>query len=182
MNIKTLLIIILCSLIINSQANISYAQEVSSSAVPTPIEYQLPYPGILPGHPFYFLKNMRDGILSFFISNPFKRAEFDLLQADKNFQAAVYLYEQNKESEVVFETLQKSEDYFADAIVRIQEAKKQGTYVSDFTDKITIANLKHQEMVLGLAKSAKGDDKKRLEVELEKIKKLDDRAKTLISK
>ena len=46
-------------------------------------EYILPYPGILLDHPLYFLKNLRDQVMEFLISDPTKKAEFSLLQSDK---------------------------------------------------------------------------------------------------
>src|SRR5438309_421306 len=61
------------------------AEEVLDSPTPSPvsISYQLPYPGMLPDNPLYFLKVIRDGVWSFLLSNPLKKADFDLLQADK---------------------------------------------------------------------------------------------------
>jgi uncharacterized protein YwqG len=178
---KSLGFLITFLFIYNLSLSLASAQEISLTPTPTPavLEYQLPYPGILPGHPFYFFKNFRDKLWGLLISNPLKKAEFDLLQADKNLQAAVYLAEQNKESKVIFEALQKSEDYFASAIANAKEAKKQGIYTVDFSAKITIANLKYQEVVLGLSKSAKGDDKKKFEVELKNLKNLGKKAQAL---
>ena len=47
------------------------------------IEYVLPYPGILPTHPLYFLKIVRDRIIELLISDRVNKAEFYILQADK---------------------------------------------------------------------------------------------------
>jgi hypothetical protein len=181
MGIKKLIISIVCSLAIISQASISYAQELSPTTNPTPapIEYQLPYPGILPDHPFYFLKNIRDKIMSFLISSPLKKAEFYLLQSDKNLQATVSLYEQNKDRKTVFQTLQKSEDYFQKAIDAAWQAKKQGINILEFEHKITIANLKHQEVVLSLSKSATSAEKKEFEDSLKRLKILEEKTKAL---
>lgn len=177
------LLLIIFLFVFRLNLSIASAQEITPSInpVPTPIEYQLPYPGILPDHPFYFLKILRDNMVGFITSNPLKKAEFNLLQADKNLQAAVYLAKQNKDSKVIFQTLQKSENYFAKAIDKTQEAKKQGIYIVDFAAKITIANLKHQEIVLGLSKSAKDDDKKKFEISLSNLKNFEKKIKALTS-
>ena len=66
---------------------------------PTPyqhVTYEMPYPGILPDNPFYPLKTLRDRVVGFLITDPGKNATFDLLQADKRFQAGVMLYEKDK--------------------------------------------------------------------------------------
>src|SRR3989304_4320145 len=54
---------------------------------PTPaplVEYDLPYPGILPDHPLYFLKLIRDKILILSARNLTKKSELYLLFADKH--------------------------------------------------------------------------------------------------
>ncbi len=82
------------SIIFALMFSLALAQEASPlapSAKPTPINYTLPYPGILPDHPLYFLKSLRDLILTKLISNPVKKFEFDLLQADKKLNMAIFL-------------------------------------------------------------------------------------------
>ena len=61
------------------------------------IEYTLPYPGILPDSPLYFLKTARDKIVSFLISDPLKKAEFNLLAADKRLNSGIFLFNKGKE-------------------------------------------------------------------------------------
>src|ERR1700704_2037322 len=39
------------------------------------VDYTLPYPGLLPDSPLYFLKTFRDRLISFFISSPIKKAD-----------------------------------------------------------------------------------------------------------
>jgi len=74
--------------------SLALAQESSPIAptnAPSPVAYSLPYPGILPDHPLYFLKTVRDFILSKLISSPVKKVEFDLLQADKKLNMSIFL-------------------------------------------------------------------------------------------
>src|SRR5260221_7243175 len=78
---------------------VAFAQELmvsptaTSSPTPTVVQYDLPYPGILPDNPLYTLKVIRDEVVSFFISDPLKKASFDILQADKRIGASLYLAE-----------------------------------------------------------------------------------------
>ena len=42
----------------------------------TTVKYELPYPGILPDNPLYFLKQIRDWIMERLITDPLKKIEF----------------------------------------------------------------------------------------------------------
>ena len=55
------------------------------------ILYPLPFPGILPNHPLYFLKVVRDTLIEKMITNEIKKAEFYILQADKRLQMSLEL-------------------------------------------------------------------------------------------
>src|ERR1700683_4754974 len=81
------------------QLTTAYAQEASTSAIapsPSSVDYQLPYPGMLPDNPLYFLKVFRDTLTSFFINKPLDKANFDLLQSDKNVEASYLLVTQEQ--------------------------------------------------------------------------------------
>lgn len=133
-----------------------YAQE---KPTPTPSDYSLPYPGLLPNQPFYFLKASRDRVQSFFISNPVKKAEFDLLQADKRMQASLMLAQNQNNITLADSTVSKAENYFEEAITKVAEAKRQGMNVSEITKKLSQANIKHQEVINLIEKKA-GEKKK----------------------
>lgn len=47
------------------------------------VQYDLPYPGLLPDSPLYVLKQVRDWVLEKLITDPLKKTEFYILQADK---------------------------------------------------------------------------------------------------
>jgi hypothetical protein len=87
-------------------------------------DYTLPYPGILPDNPFYMLKTARDNFIGLLISDAKKKAEFNLLQADKRLQAGVYLIDKNKKYDLAEQTISKGENYFEQAISKLEEAKK----------------------------------------------------------
>jgi hypothetical protein len=163
----------------------SYAQEITPviSLSPTPVvfSYSLPYPGLLPGHPLYFLKSLRDKLWGAMISNALKKAEFDLLQADKAIAAADLLYKQKAESKVILSVLNDARVYFDEAIVKSIAADKQGMDSSDLVKRLLVANRKHQEVVRELTKTTNDADSKQYLSELEKFKELEKKTSKLNS-
>lgn len=135
------------------------AQEstMSSSLTASPASqtssYLLPYPGILPNSPFYFLKTTRDRVISFLISDPVKKADFDILQADKRLNAAISLFKLGNQS-LAETTIAKGENYFDDAFSRVAEAKKQGMDVNDVVNKLSFSLNKHGEVLRTLQKKS----------------------------
>ena len=61
------------------------AMVFATTATPTaePVQYELPYPGMLPNNPLYILKQIRDWVLDKLITDPIKKTEFYVLQGDK---------------------------------------------------------------------------------------------------
>jgi len=111
------------------------------------VVYNLPYPGILPDHPLYFLKVLRDRVSLFFIRDYQKKAETYLLYADKRVAAAILLLENNKEKKAL-DTLAKGEKYFFKIPFLMEAAKKQGSrFPQELVDKIKTANAKHAEII-----------------------------------
>lgn len=146
-------------LLIFSSPN-SFAQEVTPAEIsltPTPtlstIEYQLPYPGLLPDNPLYFIKAARDRIIDFLISDPLKKSEFYLLQADKRLQGGVYLADKEK-FELSETTISKGENYFQDAITHIKRAKEQGMDITVSLGRMQTSSKKHSEVLKVLEKKA----------------------------
>lgn len=150
----------------------AFAQTEIAVQNPT-IDYRLPYPGILPNNPLYKLKTFRDRLISFFISDPQKKAEFDLLQADKRLSSGIALFEQGeKKYDLAEVTISKGENYFEDAIRNIKILKEQGTQV----DPILLTNMelsskKHKEVLVGMVSKTKGDLQKRFSKDLERADK-----------
>lgn len=152
---KLFLISIIFALFFLSTGKIS-AQVSSSSATPIHVEYNLPYPGLLPDNPLYYLKAIRDNLLKFFISNPLKKAEFDLLQANKRLVAAQFLLNKNK-TDLSITTLSKSGNYFDDAISSIGKAKKQGMQIDSLLTELSKASQKHQEIIRQMENGKRGE-------------------------
>jgi hypothetical protein len=146
------------------ELDLSVTPEVSPTAAP--VAYQLPYPGVLPGHFLYKLKAARDLIMSYLISDPIKKAEFDLLQSDKRFQAAYLLIEQEKEkADVASETVSKAQNYFEEAVVKTFAAKKEGMDIHDLDKRLILSQAKHAEILMAIEKKAGPDEKKRFKEE-----------------
>lgn len=159
----------------------SHAQE-DTNMVPSPtpqvqntVEYELPYPGLLPDNPLYFLKVIRDRVVSFLISDPKKKAEFNLLQADKRLNAGLYLFnsaksgtvqnptkENEKKINLAISTISKAENYFFEAILEINKAKTQGIDITNLAGRLLTSSEKHQEIIISLEKRSKGNIKESL--------------------
>lgn len=127
-----------------------FAQEETISPTPTPIQYELPYPGLLPDSPLYFLKTARDRIINFLIADPIKKAEFNLLAADKRLQAGVYLFKKQGKERLAESTISKGENYFEQAIAQAQQAQQEGRKVSSLGNRLFLAAQKHQEVLKSL--------------------------------
>lgn len=156
---------------------IAYAQEelkiqtVTLSPTPAPdIEYALPYPGILPDNPLYSIKAARDRIVSFFISDPLKKAEFDLLQADKRLQAGMFLlHKENPDVPLAISTISKGQNYFEEAVAAGVTVKKNKKLITDLPDRLHTAALKHQELLKKEAQELKGQEKKDFELLIKRV-------------
>jgi len=135
-----------------------YAQEENSTASQsskseTEIKYELPYPGLLPDNPLYFLRAIRDRVVSFLISDPLKKAEFNLLQADKRLNAGIYLLNKGKES-LALSTVSKAENYFEQALGKLREAEKRGQDIGAMQGNLESALEKHEQELGNLVKKA----------------------------
>ncbi len=173
---KSLLLLLLISLIFLGTPK-SYAQDNATPSSVINVDYPLPYPGILPDNPLYFMKALRDKAVSFFISDPLKKAEFDLLMADVRLNAAQYLFAKGENKYSLAETtISKGENYFYDSLVKISDAKKQGMPVDDFVSKLIIAAQKHQQVVLELTSKTSGSVKDRLIEDEKRIQAFENRS------
>lgn len=154
---KVLVLLVLLFILVNPTKVLALeTPDASPAAVMEKIQYEIPYPGLLPDNPLYYLKAIRDNILKFLISDPLKKTEFSLLQADKRLGSAKLLLDKGK-TELSITTLSKSGNYFDDAISNIQKAKKEGEDINATIDQLLKASQKHQEIILEMQKGQKGD-------------------------
>src|SRR3990167_11468552 len=167
---KKLLFILIIFFIFLFSAATSFAKETSkeNTSVSTPssvktIDYTLPYPGLLPDNPLYVLKAVRDRIVEVLISDPIKKANFELLQADKRLNECVSLFNKGEKKYALAETtISKGENYFEKGISEIEKAKKQGIVTLDVSQRFHLASLKHIEIIKGLINKSRGDIEQRL--------------------
>ncbi len=139
---KKIYLLVFFLLIFSLSSNTSFAKEISPTPTPQ-INYELPYPGLLPDSPLYFLRVIRDKTVDFLISDPLKKAEFDLLQADKRLNAGISLFSKGKIS-LALSTISKAENYFKQSIEKVLEAQKQGMDIKDIERRLINAVVKHQ--------------------------------------
>jgi hypothetical protein len=161
---------------------LAFAQENKMATAPAAVEtYDLPYPGLLPDHPLYFLKMLRDKIIGFFISDPIKKAEFDILQADKRLNGAIYLFykKSSEKDELAISTISKGQNYFNDALVKIKLAKQQGINISDITTKLKSSLKGHGLTLKNLEDKVSEKTKKELKVSQERLKDFEKQANTI---
>lgn len=115
--------------------------------------YQLPYPGILPNHPLYGVKVLRDQMMEFFTRDSLKKAELDLLFADKRIGMAQSIREQDWA--LTETTASKAEKYLLKVQQNLVAAKNIGlTPTVSFVTKVKHAAGAHNKILRSLKASA----------------------------
>ncbi len=135
-------------------ASVRYAFSQSPSPSPgvikaedVEVDYELPYPGrILPDHPLWPLKALRDRLWLMVVTNPTKKAEIKLLFADKRVTAARILFERDK-SELGLSTLTKAEKYLEEAFDQGKLAQAKKAEMGTFFENLAMSALKHRQVI-----------------------------------
>jgi len=123
------------------------------------IDYQLPYPGrILPDHPIWPVKALRDKLWLLVTLNRSRQAELLLLFADKRLVSSRILFERGK-PELAFSTFTKAEKYLEKASGVVDECWKSGIDTKNLSTKVATAALKHREVAEELLNIAPEDAK-----------------------
>ena len=147
---------------------VSSAQEISPSPTvsptPAPVNYSLPYPGMLPDHPLYKLKFLRDNIVLFITRDPIKKAEYHLLLADKRINMAKFLVDKEN-VELAKETALKGENEYTLLVFLLKDVNKKPD--KNFYERLEKAALKHQEVLRGIIDKTGSNDKKTFQTVLE---------------
>ena len=151
-------------------------EPAEGSLLPLPVtqkvEYTLPYPGILPDHPLYFLKRLRDTILEKLISDPIRKAEFYILQGDKRLQMGLMLIEGGK-ANLGESTISKGEKYLEQAITKLSSYKESGGVVAPYVvEKLEKSITKHQEVITDLITKANDTEKAGLQGSMELLRQI----------
>lgn len=129
------------------------------------VDYYLPYPGLLPDHPLYWMKMVRDRLGLLVVTKPEAKAEKLLLYADKRLGAAWALVDGNKVGLGV-STLTKAEKYLEQAV-----AAGQG---EEFKQKLAKAIAKHGEVIGRLKAGVTGESAAQLDAMLSRLEALKD--------
>jgi len=125
------------------------------------VDYYLPYPGILPDHPFYWAKMIRDRIQLLLTTKGLVRAEKLLMYADKRLGAGWALIEGNKK-DLGVSTLTKGEKYLERVGMEIMGFGDSGEE-KEFKDKFIKAMLKHQQVLKLVVEKLEGGQKELVE-------------------
>jgi len=130
--------------------------DASLSAVRTPIEYELPYPGLLPDHPLYPLKKVRDRILLLFTRTPDRKSQLLHLLSDKKMAMVQVLWDNNKK-ELAVATAAEAEMNLLSAAVEVQGLKQRNILSVGVAENMDLAARKHEEMLLTLMAESSGE-------------------------
>ncbi len=152
-----LVVFFVCALVVSPSvyASTPSASPSSTMMVQTEqkIEYILPYPGLLPTSPLYFFKNIRDHIIEILISDPVKKAEFYLLQADKKLSMALALSDMKK-TDAAKTAYHDAQILREKSIAQLESVKRSGAEVPGFVlGKLSAALDKHLEVGKALHES-----------------------------
>lgn len=140
-------------------AGSSFAQVASPTPTPTPatVKYDLAFPGMLPDHPLYKIKVLRDKITLLLTRDPMKKAQYHLLLADKRIHMAAILADKG-EIELAKETALKGENEYTLLVFLFKdEVKKPDKKLFDRLEK---AALKHQEILRSIVNKVEDKDEK----------------------
>ncbi|MBI2405041.1 hypothetical protein HYV22_02575 [Candidatus Gottesmanbacteria bacterium] len=144
------------------------------------VDYVLPYPGISLDHPLYVLKQLRDMILEKLISDPIRKAEFYMLQADKFVNMAVFAIDQGK-TKIVGKAVTQGEWYLQQSEIKLITLKNNGISIpGSVTDRLEKSVAKHIEVLTELLTNVSASEKevitdaltlaKKLQADLSKLK------------
>ncbi len=124
----------------------NYSQTVSVTNNGT-VQYELPYPGLLPDSPLYPLKAVRDNSLVFITRDNLSKARLQLELSDKRIRAAEMLAQSGKNT-LTISTLSKGEKHFQQALESLMNAKTQGeTPTGETLSLMKRSNEKHLEVI-----------------------------------
>lgn len=127
------------------------------------IDYYFAHPGsVLPDHVLWPVKVLRDKIWLFVTTDPAKKAELNLLFADKRIGSARILFEKGN-PELGFTTLTKTQKYFEEACQLEQITREKGLNTDELTRRLTLAALKHRQAIKKIGLLAPEDAKPKID-------------------
>ena len=142
---------------------------------------ELPDPGMLPGNPFYFLKAASEGIGTFFTFGDVKKADRFAFLAEKRLAEAAALAEKG-DSKRAEKAAEKYQERLTAALERAERAKGKGLDVDEVLAKVSMATLKHQEVLARIYEKVPEQARKGIERAMEASAKGYERALQAVSK
>jgi hypothetical protein len=131
------------------------------------VDYYLAYPGILPDHPLYWLKMVRDRVRLWLTGDSEARFDRLLLYADKRVGAAVALIEGGK-ADLGVTTATKAEKYLEEAVSQFEKVKVEGKALPEKIEHLEKAIGKHEEVLRGVKERVPDQAKAALDKAIEK--------------
>lgn len=129
---------------------LTLAQEsvpLKPSSTPNPVNYALPYPGLLSDHPLFIFKKTRDLILTQLISNSIKKIEFRILLADKYLNMSIMLLERGNSKKSI-ESLQDSYAHLSNAYKGLSEIMPEDElHRNNINDRFELSLRKYMEVI-----------------------------------
>lgn len=153
---------------------LAFAQEtipLAPSDSPAPVEYELPYPGILPDHPLYFLKVIRDQILTLLITNPVRKVEFHILMADKKINMGIFLREKGN-TVLAVRTVEKGINHLKQAESFLFEIPVGNSQINALKDRWENSLLKQREVITNLQSTVDPAEQEKLTATLQQLETL----------
>src|SRR3989344_8092958 len=149
---------------------------LTPTSMPAPcehkVEYLLTYPGILPDHPLYFLKTLRDRILEALIVDPLRKSEFYLLQADKRLNMGIFFGAKGKALDAA-ESMTTAEQFMERTVAGLVTFRNSGSQVpASMVDRLEKSIGKHVEVLEDMVTNAGQSERQILERVLETVRRL----------
>lgn len=148
--------------VVNEEVVVMEASD-EAVVVPTPlvmissqedgVDYYLPYPGLLPDHPLYFLKMVRDRFRVWLAGDKEAKVGELMMCADKRIGAALVLVEGNK-TDLGVTTALKAEQYLKQAADLLKELEND-----ELKERVGLAVAKHEEVLRGIEERVEGGNK-----------------------
>lgn len=123
---------------------------MSRPVLASSVEYNLPYPGVLPDSPLYILKVFRDNLVTQFMFDQKQKAFYQLFLSDKRLAAAQALMV-NKKTDIAVSTVVKGEEYYRQAVDLAIKVRDQG-----LTEKLAVSAQKHEDVISDLETKVSG--------------------------
>jgi hypothetical protein len=119
------------------------------------INYVFPSPGILPDHPFYWLKMVRDRIYLIFTPNTQERLKLQAHYADKRLSAG-YILITKGQTGLGVSTITKAEKYLHEALLKAEKLFESGSLSDQELRSLLKTAIAHQAILSSLSQNTTG--------------------------